>query len=70
MVNQQVDWHVEGADMEKMTNATQVDIGWKQFATNIFELSRWPIVVLVICIVMRAPAGRLIDALSLALRGQ
>ncbi|WP_171905846.1 hypothetical protein [Sphingobium phenoxybenzoativorans] len=56
--------------MEKMTNATQVDIGWKQFATNIFELSRWPIVVLVICIVMRAPAGRLIDAISIALRGQ
>ncbi|QUT05642.1 hypothetical protein KFK14_22265 [Sphingobium phenoxybenzoativorans] len=56
--------------MEKVKTATETDIGWRQFATHIFDLSRWPLVVLVIGIFLRAPIGRLLDAISLALRGQ
>lgn len=46
----------------------QSDIGWKQFSTNIFELIRWPLVVLVIAIVLQAPVGRLLDAITISLK--
>jgi hypothetical protein len=44
-----------------------MDIGWKQFSTKLVELIRWPAVFLAVAIILRAPVGRLVDAIALAL---
>ena len=44
------------------------DIGWKQFSVGIFDLVRWPLAIIIIVAIMRAPLTAVFDALAASLR--